>query len=86
VEANRQFSLTVLQDLKAVLGAQQRAVQCLMCFPLFSDANSGPIKPIGVLNVHKNVNDEYVEKKMEDLEPLLAPYIRNLENLLWLLP
>lgn len=86
VENNRQFSLTVLNDLKSLLGGQNDHVKCLMCIPLFSDANLGPASVIGVLNIHKSMDDEYIEQKMQELKPLLAPLLRNLEILLWLLP
>lgn len=86
VANNRQFSSTVLNDLELLMNAQNDAVKCLMCFPLFSDLNQGPVSVIGVLNVHKNVDDEYIEQKIQNLEPLLTPILRNLEMLLWLLP
>ncbi|MBA5686322.1 hypothetical protein [Rugamonas apoptosis] len=86
VENNRLFSSTVLNELKDVLGAQNESVKCLMCFPLFSDSTTGPSSVIGVLNIHKSIEDEYIQRKMENLEPLLAPILRNLEILLWLLP
>lgn len=86
VERNRQFSLTVLEELRRVLVAQNDSVKCLMCIPLFSDQSQGPGTVIGVLNIHKSTDDEFIQDKMQNLEPLLAPLVRNLEVLLWLLP
>lgn len=86
VDANRQFSLTVLNDLKAVLEAQSGSVHSLICIPLFSDLSQGPGSVIGVLNIHRNSDDPYIQDKIQNLEPLLAPLVRNLEVLLWLLP
>lgn len=88
VDENRGFSSTVLSELKDILGAQAHTVQCLICIPLYeySSVGPGPRLPIGVINIHKDQDDEHIEDKFLVLGPLLAPVVRNLEVLMSMHP
>jgi hypothetical protein len=78
VDNSANFTPTVKNQLKTILLAQTDFVQALINIPIYDKSGGGPI---GVLNIHKNISDNFIADKIALLKPLLGPLVKNLGNL-----